>query len=68
MEALGISMGSVLQEAKQFQDNLTNNSIECKNNILEYRKQITVLEAKAQQYQRQSALMNDIISLFIQTK
>jgi hypothetical protein len=68
MEALGISMGSVLQEAKQFQDNLTNNSIECKNNILEYRKQISVLEAKAQQYQRQSALMNDIISLFVQSK
>jgi hypothetical protein len=68
MEALGISMNSVLQEAKQFQDSLVNSSMECKNNIIEYRKQISILESKSQQYQRQSALMNDIISLFIQTK
>jgi hypothetical protein len=68
MEALGISMNSVLQEAKQFQDSLVNSSMECKNNSIEYRKQISILESKSQQYQRQSALMNDIISLFIQTK
>jgi hypothetical protein len=67
MEALGISMSSVLQEAKQFQESLVNSSMECKNNIVEYRKQISILEAKSQQYQRQSALMNDIISLFVQT-
>ena len=67
MEALGISMQSVLQEAKQVQETLKNNSNECQATIAEYRKQIGILEAKSQQYQRQYAVMNDIISLFIQT-
>lgn len=67
MEALGISMGSVLQEAKQVQEALNNSSKECQNNIVEYRKQIGILEAKAQQYQKQSIVMNDIINLFLQT-
>lgn len=68
MEALGISMGSVLQEAKQVQDALLNNARECQNSVVEYRKQIGILEAKAQQYQKQSSVMNDIINLFIQTR
>ena len=68
MEALGISMGSVLQEAKQVQEALTANSVECQNNVAEYRKQISILEAKAQSYQKQAAAMNDIISLFIQAR
>ncbi|MBQ8460127.1 hypothetical protein IJ541_08520 [bacterium] len=68
MEALGISMGSVLQEAKQVQETLSANSKECQNNIVEYRKQIGILEAKSQNYQRQASVMNDIINLFIQTR
>lgn len=68
MEALGISMGSVLQEAKQVQEALTANSVECQNNVAEYRKQISILEAKAQSYQKQAAVMNDIISLFVQAR
>lgn len=68
MEALGISMSSVLQEAKQVQDALTANSVECQNNVAEYRKQISILEAKAQSYQKQAAAMNDIINLFVQAR
>lgn len=68
MEALGISIGSVLQEAKQVQETLTANSKECQANVVEYRKQIGILEAKAQNYQRQAVIMNDIINLFIQTR
>jgi hypothetical protein len=68
MEALGISMGSVLQEAKLVQEALTANSAECQNNVAEYRKQISILEAKAQSYQKQAAVMNDIISLFVQAR
>lgn len=68
MEALGISIGSVLQEAKQVQETLTANSKECQHNAVEYRKQIGILEAKAQNYQRQALVMNDIINLFIQTR
>lgn len=67
MEALGISMQNVIQEAKQVQDALNNNARECQATIVEYRKQIGILEAKSQQAQRQAAVMNDIISLFIHT-
>lgn len=67
MEALGISMQNVIQEAKQVQETLNNNSREYQAAIVEYRKQIGILEAKSQQAQRQAAVMNDIISLFIHT-
>lgn len=67
MEALGISMQAVIQEAKQVQGALIENSKECQSNILEYKKQIGILESKSQQYKRQSAVMNDIINLFIQS-
>ncbi len=67
MEALGISMKSVLQEAQMVQEGLNNSSKECQASILEYKKQIGILEKQAQQYQRQYAALNDVISLFIQT-
>ena len=67
MEALGISMSNVLQEAQQVQENLTQSVRECQTNVIEYKKQISILEMKAQKYQRQFAAINDIISLFIQT-
>ena len=67
MEALGISMQSVIQEAKQVQESLNSNARECQANIVDYRKQIGLLEAKSQQYVRLSAEMNDIISLFVQS-
>ncbi len=67
MEALGISMKSVLQEAQQVQESLNNSARECQASIMEYKKQINVLEKQAQKYQRQYSALNDIISLFIQT-
>lgn len=67
MEALGISMKSVLQEAQQVQDNLNNSSKECQASIMEHKKQIGILERQAQKFQRQSSALNDIISLFVQT-
>lgn len=67
MEALGISMKNVLQEAQQVQESLNNSQRECQNSILEYKKQINLLEAQAQKYQKQYSALNDIISLFIQT-
>ena len=67
MEALGISMQSVIQEAQQVQETLKNNAREYQAGIVEYRKQIGILEAKSQQAQRQAAVMNEIISLFINT-
>lgn len=67
MEALGISMKSVLQEAQQVQDGLSNSARECQTNIQEYKKQIILLEKQTQNYQRQYAALNDLISLFVQT-
>lgn len=67
MEALGISMKGVLQEAQGVQESLNNSSRECQTSIMEYRKQIGILEKQAQKYQRQATALNDIISLFVQT-
>ncbi len=67
MEALGISMTNVLQEAQEVQENLTQSVRECQTSVLEHKKQISMLEVQAQKYQRQFAAVNDIISLFIQT-
>jgi len=67
MEALGIPMKSVLQEAQQVQESLTNSSRECQASIMEYRRQIGVLEKQSQKFQKQYAALNDIISLFLQT-
>ncbi len=67
MEALGISMKSVIQEAQQVQDSLSSRARECQKNIIDFRKQIATLEVKAQQYQRQAVSMNDIINLFVNT-
>ena len=67
MEALGISMKGVLQEAQAVQENLNASARECQNNILEYKRQIEVLEKQTHKFNRQYAQLNDIISLFIQT-
>lgn len=67
MEALGISMKSVLQDAQQVQESLKVSARECQGNIQEYKKQILLLEKQSQGYQKQYSALNDLISLFIQT-
>ena len=67
MEALGISMKSVLTEAQQVQESLKVSAKECQTTIQEYKKQIVALEKQAQTYQKQYGALNDLISLFIQT-
>lgn len=64
MEALGIPIKSVLKEAQQYQEALSNRARECQKNIIDYKKQISTLEIKTQQYQKQAVAMNDIINLF----
>ena len=66
MEALGISMKGVLQEAQAVQENLNASARECQNNIAEYRRQINILESQTQKLHRQYSQLNDILSLFIQ--
>ena len=67
MEALGISMKSVLQDAQQVQEGLKVSARECQASIQEYKKQILTLEKQSQTYQKQYSALNDLISLFIQT-
>ena len=67
MEALGISMRSVLQDAQQVQESLKVSARECQSSIQEYKKQILALEKQSQSYQKQYSTLNDLISLFIQT-
>ena len=67
MEALGISMKSVLQDAQQVQESLKISARECQGSIQEYKKQILSLERQSQNYQKQYSALNDLISLFIQT-
>lgn len=67
MEALGISMKGVLQEAQAVQENLNASARECQNSIAECRRQIGLLENQTQKIHRQYSMLNDIISLFIQT-
>ena len=68
MEALGISMKSVLTEAQEVQNNLKESSKECQMMIQEYKRKINALEKQSQNYQKQYSALNDLISLFIQTK
>jgi len=67
MEALGISMNSVLKEAQQGQDNLTSNAKACLSQIAEYKNSIKNLEKQVQDYKKQAVALNDLISLFVMT-
>lgn len=67
MEALGISMKSVLNEAQEVQNNLQISSKECQMMIQDYKHRIVGLEKQVQNYQKQYNALNDLISLFIQT-
>ena len=66
MEALGISMKSVLQDAQQVQEKLNNSAKECQATIQEYKRQIATLEEQATSYKKQYNNLNDLVSLFIQ--
>lgn len=67
MEALGISMKSVLTEAQEVQNHLKVSSKECQMTIQELKQKIISLEKQSQNYQKQYSALNDLISLFIQT-
>ena len=67
MEALGISMKTVLGEAQQIQERISMSSNECLNSIQEYKKQIQAMEKQVQVYHKQYNSLNELISLFVQT-
>ena len=67
MEALGISMNTVLHEAQKVQDAMNESIKNCMLTIQEYKNNIKNLEKQGLDYQRQVNQLNDLISLFILT-
>ena len=65
MEALGISMSTVLHEAQKVQDDMNDSIKNCMMSIQEYKNNIKSLEKQGLDYQRQVNQLNDLISLFI---
>lgn len=67
IEALGISMKNVLQDAQKAKDCLNSSIRDCAFTIQEYKTNIRNLEKQSLGYQRQLTKLNDIINLFVYT-
>jgi len=67
IEAMGISMKSVLSEAQYIQEDLGNSTQDCLNSIEEYKNNIKVLEQKITLYKKQAAKLGELINLFVLT-
>ena len=67
IEALGIPMKSVLQDAQRVKDVLNSSIKDCNFTIQEYKSNIRNLEKQNSNYQKQLTKLNDIIGLFVYT-
>ena len=67
IEALGMSMKNVLQDAQKAKDCLNSSIRDCAFTIQEYKTNIRNLEKQSLGYQRQLTKLNDIINLFVYT-
>jgi len=67
IEAMGISMKSVLSEAQYIQEDLGNSTQDCLNTIEEYKNNIKVLEQKITTYKKQATKLGELINLFVMT-
>ena len=65
IEALGIPMKTVLQDAQKVRDCLNSSIKDCTYTIQEYKNNIRTLEKQGASYQRQLNKLNDIIGLFV---
>ena len=65
IEALGIPMKTVLQDAQRVRDCLNSSIKDCNYTVQEYKSNIRTLEKQAASYQKQLNKLNDIISLFV---
>ena len=65
IEALGIPLKTVLQDAQRVRDCLNSSIKECNFTIQEYKNNIRTLEKQAGSYQKQLNKLNDIIGLFV---
>ena len=67
IEALGIPMKSVLQDAQRVKECLNSSIKDCNYTIQEYKSNIRNLEKQSSSYQKQLTKLNDIIGLFVYT-
>ena len=67
IEAMGISMKSVLAEAQYIQEDLGNSTQDCLNSIEEYKNNIKLLEQKINTYKKQATKLGELINLFVMT-
>ena len=67
IEALGIPMKSVLQDAQRVKECLNSSIKDCNYTIQEYKSNIRNLEKQSLSYQKQFSKLNDIIGLFVYT-
>ena len=67
IEAMGISMKSVLAEAQYIQEDLGNSTQDCQNTIEEYKNNIKILEQKINTYKKQASKLGELINLFVMT-
>ena len=65
IEALGIPMKSVLQDAQRVRDCLNSSIKDCGYTIQEYKSNIKNLVKQSASYQMQLSKLNDIIGLFV---
>ena len=65
IEALGIPMKTVLQDAQRVRDCLNSSIKDCNYTVQEYKSNIRTLEKQAASYQKQLNKLNDIIGLFV---
>ncbi len=65
IEALGIPMKTVLQDAQRVRDCLNSSIKDCNYTIQEYKSNIKTLEKQLASYQKQLNRLNDIIGLFV---
>lgn len=65
IEALGIPMKTVLQDAQRVRDCLNSSIKDCNYTIQEYKSNIRTLEKQSGSYQKQLNKLNDIIGLFV---
>ena len=65
IEALGIPMKTVLQDAQRVRYCLNSSIKDCNYTIQEYKSNIKTLEKHAASYQKQLNKLNDIIGLFV---
>lgn len=68
IEALGIPMKSVLQDAQRVKECLNSSIKDCGYTIQEYKSNIRNLEKQSASYQKQLSKLNDIIGLFVYTE